>query len=233
MRKLEEQKCKIGIFGGSFNPIHLGHLHIAQKALEKFELSKIIFIPTYKNPIKKRSHFLSDAQRIELIELAIKNNPLFELSRFEINRQQPSYTIKTIEQIHRQLKSHTEQEIETYFITGADSFSTIECWFDYKKLLERTNFIVFNRPKGPDLESLTLIVERLGFWYNSSNAEAKNTSARTFHSTAGSSINLIETNALEISSTDIREALNTDRQITELVSHEIELKLKEFIKEKH
>ena len=165
---------KIGIFGGSFNPIHLGHLHIAQLALEQCKLSKIIFVPTYKNPIKKRSHFLTDEQRVELIARAIQHNPLFELSRFEIDRELPSYTIKTIEEIHRQLKENyklenNKQEIQTYFITGADSFSTIECWFEYKKLLELTNFIVFNRPQGANLESLSLIVEKLDFWYNATN----------------------------------------------------------------
>ena len=133
---------RIGISGGTFNPIHLGHLFMAQTALEKFDLEKIIFVPSFWPPHKGRQNILGASQRLEMARLAVRDNPSFEVSDAEINRGGKSYTIDTLRYFHRQYPSDTK----FFFILGYDSFADLHRWHQINELLKMVSFIVINRP---------------------------------------------------------------------------------------
>ncbi|OQY08734.1 MAG: hypothetical protein B6I28_04325 [Fusobacteriia bacterium 4572_132] len=130
---------KIGIFGGSFNPIHFGHLIIAEQVREICHLDKILFIPV--GIPSHRVNDLADSQkRYEMIKLAIKDNSNFEISDIEIKKMETSYTYDTL------IKLKTENPENTYFeIIGEDSAEYLEKWKEIDKLLKITQFLVFKR----------------------------------------------------------------------------------------
>lgn len=140
---------KLGVFGGTFNPIHYGHLINAQIIFEDFDLDKIIFVPS-KSPVHKE--FINGAageDRYQMIEYAIEGNSNFEVSRIELDRDTPSYTIFTINEL---IEDHKEFEI--YLIIGIDSYNEFQTWRDYRNILERVSLIVLQRPNSKivDLE---------------------------------------------------------------------------------
>lgn len=134
---------KLGIFGGTFNPIHYGHLINAQLIFEDFDLDKVIFVPS-KSPVHKE--FINGAtgeDRHRMIEYAIEGNSNFEISRIELDRDTPSYTIFTINEL---IDDYRESEF--YLIIGIDSYNEFQTWKDYREILERVSLIVLKRPNG-------------------------------------------------------------------------------------
>lgn len=119
----QSNKRKIGIFGGSFDPIHQGHLNIARSAYEEFSLDEVWFIPAGHSPNKDEHGMTSATNRAEMVELAIAPYPYFKLSRIEIEAQQTSYTYLTLSKIKEQYP-----DAELYFIMGADSLDYFEKW---------------------------------------------------------------------------------------------------------
>ncbi|MGB9665624.1 MAG: nicotinate-nucleotide adenylyltransferase [Ignavibacteria bacterium] len=135
--KQKSQK-KIGILGGSFNPIHLGHLILANTVCEEFQLDKIIFVPCYIQPLKSNKDFAPPEARLEMIKLAIQNNPKFEVSDIEIKRKGMSYTVDT-------LKYFKKKFDDLYFVIGADNIKDFHHWKEPDQILELTKLIVTNR----------------------------------------------------------------------------------------
>jgi len=127
------------LFGGTFNPLHNAHLIVAEKALEQFELKEVIFIPSGIPPHKEVADGVSKEDRYEMVRRAIAGRPRFSVSRIEIDRDGPSYTIDTI----RALRGKYPQGL--CFIVGADLFSQIETWKEPKALLRSVPFIVAPR----------------------------------------------------------------------------------------
>lgn len=136
-----------GVMGGTFNPIHYGHLVTAQEALYQFGLDKVIFMPSGQPPHKKDKEILPPEERYLMTVIATASNPDFVVSRFEIEKRGPSYTIDTI----RALKEQYGPETKLYFITGADAVWEILTWKDAEKLAELCTFIAATRP-GYSLE---------------------------------------------------------------------------------
>ncbi|MFC1704612.1 nicotinate-nucleotide adenylyltransferase [Candidatus Omnitrophota bacterium] len=133
---------RIAIFGGTFNPIHLGHLMIAEQVSARLGLSKVIFIPSYTPPHKTKKKLASAQDRLAMVKKAIVSNPLFEVSDIEIKRKGKSYTIDTIRQLKKRLKKRTR----LLFIIGADSLSELKDWKDIRDIFTMVTFIVVNRP---------------------------------------------------------------------------------------
>ncbi len=131
---------KIGILGGSFNPIHHGHLIIAQRILDDFHLDSILFVPNYINPLKKNKSRVSVDDRVNMIQLAIENQSKFQLSFIEINKKNVSYTINTIQEI---IKEYPQAEL--YLIVGDDIINEFDQWRKPEELLEKVHLIVFKR----------------------------------------------------------------------------------------
>lgn len=135
---------KIGILGGTFNPIHNGHLVLAREAIKKLKLDKIIFIPDNLAPHKDNSDVASAADRLAMIKLAIAGSNSFDLSEVEIERGGYSYTIDTIRALK---KDYPEDEL--YFIAGSDLLKYLADWKDLKEIVRMVNFVVATRPGYP------------------------------------------------------------------------------------
>jgi len=133
----------LGIFGGTFNPIHLGHLRVAVEVLEKFQLDRIIFIPSAQPPHKPHYNIANALDRLNMTQLAIDSNPLFECSSIEIKRKGLSYTIDTIHELSN-LYSHN---VQFYYLIGMDAFLAIHSWKSFEMLFDQIPFIVMSRPE--------------------------------------------------------------------------------------
>lgn len=128
----------IGIIGGSFDPIHIGHLITAQAVLEKRNLDKIIFIPCYVSPHKVNSKSVAPNHRMEMVKLAIASNPNFTVSDFEIKANKVSYTVET-------LKHFSKFHKNIDFIIGYDNLINFNSWKDPDKIVELANLVVLKR----------------------------------------------------------------------------------------
>lgn len=131
---------RLGILGGTFNPIHFGHLAAAEEVRDRLKLEKVIFIPSFLPPHKIDEDIPSAVQRQEMVRLAIKGNAHFTVSDMEIRRGGRSYTIDTIEALRQ---SHPG--VELYFLTGLDSFLEIRTWKDWDRLMTLCSFVVLSR----------------------------------------------------------------------------------------
>lgn len=137
---------KIGIFGGTFNPIHYGHLRGAEEVRENFALDKVIFIPSGVPPLKSFD-IIEGFHRLKMTELAIENNPYFEVSDYEIKIKETSYTVNTVAYFKKLYEGHT-----LLFIIGVDSFFELSQWHKPEELLNMVDFIVMSRPGIEDIE---------------------------------------------------------------------------------
>jgi nicotinate-nucleotide adenylyltransferase len=135
---------KIGILGGTFNPIHLGHLILAEEAREKLGLDKIIFVPAYLPPHKESLDIAPAGMRLEMVRLATKGNRNFLVSDIEIKRDGRSYTIDTIKEFKRKYPKD-----DLYFVIGSDLLNYLEGWKDLSEIIRIVKFIAATRPGYP------------------------------------------------------------------------------------
>ncbi|MDI6889703.1 MAG: nicotinate-nucleotide adenylyltransferase [Thermodesulfovibrionales bacterium] len=140
---------KIGIFGGTFNPIHYGHLRAAEEVRERFDLTKIIFIPS-KDPPLKKEELLYPEHRYKMTELAISGNDFFEISDIEYKRPGKSYSVHTVEELRG-----IYPDTDLYFILGIDTFLDIPNWWNPERLVSLIDFIVISRPFFKFVDLLT------------------------------------------------------------------------------
>lgn len=182
---------KYGIFGGSFNPIHYGHLMICEYIKEEMGLDKVIFIPTGNPPHKEIG--VSAEDRYEMVKLAISPNPDFEISDIETTRVNLSYTVDTI----RELKKIYKEE-KLYFLIGLDSLCQLKTWKKIGDLSQEIEFVVALRPGYIDKEEINNEIDFL-------------------RENFGTRINLIKTPLYEISSTDLRERIHEGKSLRYLI----------------
>jgi len=136
---------RIGILGGTFNPIHAGHLILAEEALYKLKLDKVIFVPSFMPPHKHIEGNIKPRDRLKMVELAIQGNPAFEASTYEIDSKKRSYSIDTLKEFRRTYGD----DAQLYFITGSDSLKDLFSWKDINEIFKISKFIVANRPGYP------------------------------------------------------------------------------------
>ncbi len=180
--------CRLGIMGGTFDPIHNGHLACAEQAREDLGLDVIVFIPT-ANPVFKRDQHIAPAnERLAMCRAAIADNPYFDVSDIEIARGGDTYTIDTL----RALRAHYPKNVELFFLTGADAIATVSKWRGAQEMGTLARFVGVDRP-GFELsdEKRRQIVE----------------DAR------GISISFVTIEALEISSSELRRRLAQGKSI--------------------
>ena len=173
---------RIGILGGTFDPVHKGHLYLAKKALKKLSLNRIIFIPTNLPPHKKSFKVAPARHRYNMLKLAIGSDKNFKLSDIEIKRKGRSYSVDTM----KVLRKKYEKPIELFFITGSDSLKELRRWKNLKEFSRLCKFIVVKRP-GFKMEDIP----------------------RRFV--------MLDINAEDISSTDIRRRIKNLRSIDKMV----------------
>ncbi len=190
-------KKKIGLLGGSFNPIHIGHLLLAESARDKFQLDKVLFIPTGNNPFKLSQDEIPKEDRLTMVELAIKSNDAFDISTYEINQSGVTYTIDTIKAIKKKYPN-----CDFYFIAGGDLMFEINMWKNAPELLKSVQFITSFRP-GYSQEKLNERIDEL----------------KECHNAIIHKLYMIE---IDIASSDIRTRIKNGLSIRYLVPERVE-----------
>jgi len=133
---------RIAIFGGTFNPIHKGHIFLATQAKKTLKLNKVVFVPAYIPPHKSSQGIMDADERFHMIELAISGKPSFTVSHYEINKKKKVYSVETAEHFKKVFPKSTQ----LFFLTGADSLKGLDKWKDADKLFGLCEFVVFSRP---------------------------------------------------------------------------------------
>ena len=133
---------RIALYGGTFDPVHSGHLEVARRVAQLFEIEKVIFIPAQMAPHKIGRPVTEPIHRYAMLALATQNDPELSISTFELDAPDRRYTVDTVEHFQRTLSDETE----LFFIMGADSWSEITTWREWERLLTMTNHIVVTRP---------------------------------------------------------------------------------------
>jgi nicotinate-nucleotide adenylyltransferase len=131
----------IGILGGTFNPIHLGHTHVAQAMMQRLSLDKVLFIPAAL-PALKQSPQIDTQQRLDMLALAIQGHPLWQIDTREIDRGGISYSIDTLKSLREELGS----DCSLVWLLGSDAFARIDQWHDWQALLDYAHFAIATRP---------------------------------------------------------------------------------------
>lgn len=196
---------KIGLLGGTFDPVHNGHLQLGDRVLENYNLDKILFIPA-STPPHKNEAVSAVGHRLQMLKLAISGNRRFDYSEIEISRQKVSYTFDTIQE----LKSSGGTEVLYHFIIGYDALSEIETWYRWQDLLVVTNFIVAVRP-GFSLKEIEQLLERNGFSPEDGGAD------RWIGEQTGNEILFLAGEIADISSTEIRSRIASRKPWADLV----------------
>lgn len=187
---------KIGVLGGSFNPVHIGHLIMAQSVLSELGLDKVLFVTSTKNPFKIDKKELAFEVRMDLVKKAIMSNPKFEMEVFD-TKDEISYTIDTV----RYLKNKYENA-QFYFICGVDNLMELHLWKDFEDLALLCEFAFVNR-------------NELAYHYIEAQVEFLATSYEA-------KITEVKSPSIEISSTDIRDKIKEGKSIKYLVPDCIE-----------
>lgn len=180
---------KILLFGGSFDPIHIGHIEAAKKAIEKLNIDKVIFIPTNQTPLKSNNLVASNKDRYNMILRSIKENKKLDVSDYEIKKQDVSYTYNTVKHFKQIYKGD-----DLYFLIGTDRVKDLEKWYNIDKLKNLITFIFVPRNK----ENLEKII-------------AKNDFLKKINYV------ILELPIIEISSSYIREKLKKNKNIDNLI----------------
>lgn len=198
----------IGIFGGTFDPIHMGHLRVAEEVREAFSLDKIFFVPGGMPPHKRQRKVAGPEERLRMLRSAVRGNRFFRVSEIEIKRTGPSYTIDT-------LKDFEKRFSDLYFLIGIDAFSEIDTWHLYRELFYHTNFIVMTRPFGAG-RTITEILP------GDVKKDFRKTNDSFYVHKSGKKIHLHDITQIDISSTKIKELLKKHRSIRYLVPASVE-----------
>ena len=183
---------KVGIMGGTFNPVHIGHLIIAEKAREQFHLDEVLFMPSGTPYMKNVDEVLPGQVRTEMTKLAIEENSFFSVSTIEIEKEGSTYTYETLETLHDK-----NPNTEYYFILGADSLFAIEHWKNPEKIFAGCHVLAAVR--------------------NDKNVEEMETQATYLKEKFNADVSLIKTGYIEISSSMIREFIKDGQSIRYLV----------------
>jgi nicotinate-nucleotide adenylyltransferase len=202
-----EAPLRLGLFGGTFNPMHYGHLRSAEEVCEALGLTRLWFIPTGQPPHKAAPGITPFEGRLEMSRLAVGDHPVMSVSDLEGRRPGRSYSIETL----RQIRGEVGPTCELYFILGMDAVLEIGTWKDYKELFTLSHFVVLGRP-GYDrqrLEEVLLTEVHPGF--------RPLEEPRGFLHPGGHKVILQETTLMDISGTAIREMVRQGRSIRYLL----------------
>lgn len=206
---------RIGLFGGTFNPIHLGHLRAAEEVREAQDLERVLFIPSAVPP-HKHAHvndpIAPTEERLAWVERAIADHKDFSVDRIEVDRKGPSFLVDTLEAIREREAGRRS----TVFIVGEDAFAEMGDWRAPERIFALSDFAVMTRPPGQLTDLRTRIPKIVSDAF-----EFESEGRRARHKTAGTTIDLVPISALEISSSSIRERCREGRSIRFLVPETI------------
>lgn len=194
---------KIGILGGTFNPIHLGHIMLAKVAYQQFQLDKVLVIPNNLPAYKDTDDLLNSSHRSRMVQIAIKKYPYMEFSDMELERKGATYTIDTLRELSRQYPDN-----QFYFIMGGDSLVHLREWREYPEILKLAVILCAGRDEA-DITTLEAM---------------KNDLLQEVH---GADIRFLDTPLMDISSTDIREHIQEEDIISQWLPYEVYQYIKE------
>ena len=212
-------KQRLGLLGGTFNPIHLGHVQAARIVKDRCRLDRVLFIPSFIPPHKEDREVASAEHRFKMVQLAVAEESDFAASAIEIEALGTSYSIHTLDRI-----KGSYPEAEVFFILGIDAFMEIATWKDHEKVLDRCSFIVISRP-GYSLEEARKVLGGRLEDRITDLSEDENLGAAP--SSAGPAILLLEIDALDIASSEIRRSMQNGASISGMVAEPV----REYIKE--
>ena len=187
--------ANIGILGGTFDPIHLGHMTLAEEAMKEFGLDQVLFVPNHVPWMKKDRQITDDVHRIEMVKAAISSHERYSLSMVDMEAGGDSYTYRTLEMLKEQYPDDA-----FYFILGADSLLTIEKWVHPEKIFANASILAAVRDDC-DMDELTVQQQKL---------------AKTY----GADIRLLHMKAIDISSTYIREHFHDEKKARDMLPKE-------------
>ncbi len=202
---------KIGILGGSFDPIHLGHLRSAEEVREAFALDRVYFVPAANPPHKPNVYLTDGSRRLRMVELAVAGNPSFRASAIEIQRGGTSYSVDTLLALRE-----VEPDASLYFILGMDAFREIHTWRDAARIFEIANVVVTSRPPQtaePSVAHLPVAAQNAFCYYSAT---------RSYRHRNGTALHFLLITGLDISATAIRSHRHDGRSIRYLVAPEVE-----------
>lgn len=185
---------KIAIFGGSFNPIHNGHIEVAKSAMEECNLKKVVFLPNATPPHKDNSILISAEHRYNMVAQTVRKYNGFDVSDYEMKKQGPSYTIDTM----RRLKLMYNADL--YFIIGADSLYTLHTWKSYNELIKECRFIVADRTcsQGNDIKKAADKIK-----------------------SAGGNVEVLKMKRFDVTSTQIRAMLQMGKDVSGILPTQV------------
>jgi nicotinate-nucleotide adenylyltransferase len=189
----------VGVFGGTFDPVHLGHLIVAEQCREQVDLDQVLFVPAARPPHKQDHPTASFVRRVEMLELALAGQPAFQIEQLEKDRPGPSYTADTLQELRRR-----ESEQELFLILGSDCLVDLPNWHEPERILDLATLLIVGRPDSPrgskdDLRCALGIAP---------DAPAK--------------FQIVDSPLIEISSSDIRRRIREKRSIRYLVPRAVE-----------
>lgn len=185
---------RLAILGGSFDPIHFGHLRSAEEVREALSLERVVFVPTGQPPHKPDRVLAPADHRLAMVELAIADNPRFTASSIEIGRAGISYFVDTLEAFVT-----AERDAEWFFIVGVDAFREMNTWRDLPRIFELASLVVTSRPPHgaePSIDHLP-VAAREAFWYDPSTL--------SFRHRTGTSLRFLPITGLDVSATAVRD----------------------------
>ena len=204
---------RLGILGGTFDPIHFGHLRIAEEICEEMELEKVLLIPGALPPHKYEKKSITPFHdRLAMTRIAAQNSSLLEVLDLEGRRHGPSYSIETLREINRLYKD----KVDIFFIIGMDAFLEIKIWKEYKNLFKESNFIVLKRP-GFSFEELVPFILSLEVGFK------RMSDSNSFSNPSGNLLIYKEGTLMDISSTRIREMVAAGRSIKFLLPEAVRI----------
>lgn len=199
---------KAGIFGGTFDPIHLGHLRAVEEAALQLGLQRVLMIPSARPPHKTGSNVTDFSHRMEMTRLGAEDNPLLQVLDLEGTRSGPSYSVDTLESLRLEMGP----EVRFHFMMGMDAFLEIESWHRCRRLFHLAHFVIINRPESRD-DDFRNLMTRMG----STPAE----DPCLYLAPGGNTIRRITTTSIDISSTEIRRLVRRGESIRYLVTEPV------------
>ena len=212
-----KDNLQIGILGGSFDPVHMGHIGLAQEAYDKFSLDRVLFIPVFQSPHKSHIPLASTAHRREMLRLALKETAGFSISDVELRREALSYTIETLN--YCELKF---PKSELYLIIGYDNLLNLDSWKDSRKIMERFHILVASRPSQKSFSPEDQVFDFFNGDSPYKPSKIDNGMQEFFHSETEKRLVVFNINPRNISSSAVRKKLVHSESTKNLLPPEVE-----------
>jgi nicotinate-nucleotide adenylyltransferase len=200
----------IALFGGTFDPVHIGHLNMAHNCVKQLSLTELLFLPCAL-PVHKTAPGVTEQHRLSMLKLAIQDHSYFSLDTREIERQGPSYSLLSIEECHAE-----NPDIPLLFLMGMDSFNTLPSWYEWQKITSLCHVVVYQRPGEVRSNN-----EELSRYLNNSEVSEPD----LLHSSLGGLCYFLQGSRKDVSSSEIRASIK-HQQDTE---HFLAPKVREYI----